>query len=81
MKRFLQTFALCLLLVDGFLFFGGYMLFDFGNHFFLAGGSVAFLLAVIISVWLGQEDRIEDLKKRIDALENLDNLENKENRQ
>ena len=75
--RFLKIFAVCVILVECFILFGGYMLFDFSHHFFLTGVSVAFLLAVFIRVWLGQEDRIEKLEKRIDALE--DSLENKEN--
>ena len=79
MKRFLKTFAVCLILVELFLAFGGWMLFDFNRHYFLAGASVAFLLAVLIGIWLSQEDRIEQLERRIDALEQLDNSENKEN--
>ena len=74
MKQFLQNFAMCLVLVEVFIFFGGWMLFDFDRHVFLAGASVAFLLAVFISMWLSQEDRIEKLEERIAALEHPDTL-------
>ena len=69
MRRFLQTFAICLVLVEVFIFFGGWQLFDFNRHWFLAGASTAFVLAVFISVWLSQEDRLEALEKRIKELE------------
>lgn len=69
MKRFLQTFAICLVLVEVFIFFGGWQLFDFNRHWFLAGASVAFVLAVFISIWLSQEDRLEALEKQIKELE------------
>lgn len=86
MKRFVKAFAACLAGVMIFLGFGGFMLFDFRNHFFLAGASVAFLLAVFVTVWYGQEVRLENLEKRIRALEPPEeskdsDLENKENAQ
>ena len=69
MRRFLQTFAICLVVVEVFIFFGGWQLFDFNRHWFLAGASIAVVLAVFISVWLSQEDRLEALEKRIKELE------------
>lgn len=69
MRRFLQTFAICFVLVVLFLSFGGWLLFDFSRHWFLASASTAFVLAVFISVWLSQEDRLEALEKRIQELE------------
>ena len=71
MKTFLSTFAACLVLVCGFLSFGGWQLFDFSRHWFLASGSIALILAVFISVWLSQEERLEALEKRIKELEEL----------
>lgn len=69
MKRFIGTFFICLVLVYVFLFFGGWMLFDFGHHFFLAGAAVAFLLAVLGTVWYDHEKRLEDLQKQVRDLE------------
>ena len=50
MKRFLSTFGICLALVEAFLFFGGYQLFDFSRRWYLAGASIALVLAVLV-VW------------------------------
>ena len=69
MKRFLSTFGICLALVEAFIFFGGYQLFDFTRRWYLAGASVALVLAVLISLLLMQSDRMEALEKRVKALE------------
>ena len=66
------------------MFFGGYMLFDFQDHPFRAFAAIAFVLAVVITVWLAQEERIDALEKRIQAMENPEHFndsENKENNQ
>lgn len=70
MKEFVKTFVICLIVMEAFLFLGGYYLFDFYHHPFLFGGGVAFLFAVLISVWSSQEEKIENLEKRIEELEN-----------
>ena len=78
MKRFLGTFIACLVVVYVFLFFGGWVLFDFSRHYFLAGASIAFLLSVLISFWLSQEERIDTLEKRVrDQEERIWALENR----
>lgn len=69
MKAFLKNFGACLVLVELFIFFGGWQLFDFSRHWVLAGASVAFVLAVFISIWMHQEDRLTELEKRIRELE------------
>ena len=66
MKRFLSTFGICLALVEAFLFFGGYQLFDFSRRWYLAGASIALVLAVIL---VHQNDRLEALEKRTRQLE------------
>ena len=48
MKRFLSTFGICLALVEAFLFFGGYQLFDFSRRWYMAGASIALVLAVLV---------------------------------
>ena len=70
MKEFLKTYLGCLFVTGAFLFFGGWQLFDFNRHFFLATASAAFVLAVVLSAWLDQEDRIEKLTLRVEELEN-----------
>ena len=66
MKRFLSTFGICLALVEAFIFFGGYQLFDFR---YLAGASIALVLAVLVCILVHQNDRLEALEKRTRQLE------------
>ena len=63
--RFLKTYAVCLVIAEVFLFFGGWMLFDFRGHPFRTFAAIAFVFAVLISVWLSQEERIDALEKRV----------------
>lgn len=70
MKKFLSTFAVCLVLVESFIFFGGWQLFDFNRYWYLAGGSVALLLAIFASVWERQDQRLSALEEQIKELEN-----------
>lgn len=88
MKRFLGTFVTCLVIVEVFLLFGGWMLFDFSRHYFLTGASIAFLLSVLVSVWQSQEERIgalekrvRDLGERVWTLENPEHLKDSENKE
>lgn len=88
MKRFLGTFFTCLVVVEAFIFFGGWMLFDFSRHWFLAGASIALLLSILISFWISQEERIDALEKRVRdleeqicTLENLGQLNDSENKE
>ena len=76
--KFLKTYAVCLVVSEVFLLFGGYMLFDFQSHPFRAFAAIAFVLAAVITVWLAQEERIEALEKRVRALEAPEFLEDSE---
>ena len=60
MKRFLSTFGICLALVEAFIFFGGYQLFDFSRRWYLA---------VLVCILVHQNDRLEALEKRTRQLE------------
>ena len=86
--RFLKTYAACLAVSEAFLICGGYMLFDFLGHPFRAFAAIAFLLAVLITVWLAQEERMDALEKRVRdlgeqvwTLENPDHLKDSENKE
>lgn len=68
-KRFLSTFGICLALVEAFIFFGGYQLFDFSRRWYLAGASIALVLAVLVCILVHQNDRLEALEKRTRQLE------------
>ena len=76
--KFLKTYGACLVVSEAFLFLGGYMLFDFQRHPFRAFAAAAFVPAVLITVWLAQEERIEALEKRVRALEAPEFLEDSE---
>lgn len=66
MKRFLGTFVISLILCYVFLFFGGVLIFEnFGAMIVF----VAFIITILITVFMYQETKIEELEARIKALE------------
>lgn len=69
MKKFGQIFVMTLIIMEVFLFFGGYILFDFYHNYYGAGVSCAFIAALVIYGFLVQAEKIEDLEKRIQILE------------
>lgn len=69
MGHFLKIFAGTLVLVEVFLFFGGFLLLDFHSSPYLAGAVVAFLLSLLIYALWSLSDQIEDLQKRVRELE------------
>lgn len=64
-KIFLITLALCFV----FAFFGGWMLFDFSGNYYLATAACALVIAAVVSGFAAQEEKIEELGKRVKALE------------
>lgn len=66
MKRFLGTFLACLVVSWAFLFFGGAMIFQ--NFWALLVFS-SLVLTVLILAFESQGSQIEQLEKRIAALE------------
>ena len=48
---------------------GGYQLFDFSRRWYLAGASIALVLAVLVCILVHQNDRLEALEKRTRQLE------------
>lgn len=71
MKRFVETFFICLVVVEVLFFFGGGLLFDLSRHYYGAGAGIAFFLTVLIRVLTEQSDKIEALEKRIQSLETM----------
>ena len=67
--KFFKVFVIVLVLSYIFVFFGGWMLFDFHSRFWLTTAVCAFIVAVIVSAFAAQEERIEGLEKRIRELE------------
>ena len=45
------------------------MLFDFSNRFYTATAACAFIISVILSAFIAQDEKIEELEKRIKELE------------
>ena len=71
--KFVKTYLITLVLSYVFVFFGGWMLFDFRKHYFLAIAACAFMIAIIIiSLFYAQEEKIEQLQKRIEKLESTE---------
>lgn len=71
--KFIKTYATTLVLCYVFVFFGGWMLFDFSKRYFVATAACAFLIAVIISIFVLQKEKIEQLEKRVKELEEKSN--------
>ncbi|MDO5110841.1 MAG: hypothetical protein Q4E65_00885 [Clostridia bacterium] len=70
MKSFLTTLVICFVLCAVFLFFGGALLIE---NIWGSAALVALLLAALISAYLAQETKIEELEARLKALEEKEN--------
>ncbi len=73
MKKFIQIALVTIITAECFVFFGGYMLFDFNKRFFTATAAVAFLLSVVIYAFEEQNEKISNLENRISTLEDIIN--------
>ena len=73
MKKFIQIMLVTIITAECFVFFGGYMLFDFSKRFFTATAAVAFLLSVVIYAFEEQNEKISKLEKRIALIEEIIN--------
>ena len=79
MKAFLKIYAGCLVLTEIFLFFGGFMLFDFTHgRVYQAGAAVALVLAVAVSMWSSTEHKVEALEQELEALKKQISMEQSE---
>lgn len=79
MKKFLPTYAICLVFMETFIFFGGFMLFDFSNgRHYRAGATIALVLAIAVRMWLSTENRVENLKKELRDLKEQNKSEHSE---
>lgn len=66
MKNFFGTFVICLITCYVFLFFGGALIFE---NFWAIIVLVALIIAILITVHIHQDTKIEELETRIKALE------------
>ena len=69
MKRFAAMFGAVLIMVETFLVFGGYVLFDFSRRPYLTGVAIALIIAVIAQVFVEQDEKINQLSQRVRELE------------
>ena len=69
MKKFLKTYAVCLILTEVFIFFGGWMLFDLrGTGIYRAGAVIALILAVAVCAWSSMAQKVEALEAELQEL-------------
>lgn len=73
--RFLKTFGIILILSYIFVFFGGWQLFAFSKRVYLTTTVWAFIISVLVSLFIAQDEKIERLEKRIKELENQNHSE------
>jgi Mn2+/Fe2+ NRAMP family transporter len=66
MKSFLGTFAISLILCYIILFFGGTLIFE---NFWAILVFVSLIIAILVTVLIHQETKIEELEARIKTLE------------
>ena len=69
MKKFVQILLMTLVVVECFLFFGGYAVFDFSRRYYTAGAACSFIISLILYGFLVQAEKIEELEKRIQEIE------------
>ena len=69
MKKFVQILLMTLVVVECFLFFVGYAVFDFSRRYYTAGAACAFIISLILYGFLAQSEKIEELEKRIQEIE------------
>ncbi|MDO5399797.1 MAG: hypothetical protein Q4F17_02290 [Eubacteriales bacterium] len=73
--KFLKIYVMTLVPTYLFLFCGGWMLFDFTKHFFVATAACALVLAVLISALVALNNQLRQLRKRVESLEAEENSE------
>lgn len=66
MKGFLGTFVICFILIYVFLLFGGAFIFE---NIWGVLILIALVMAILITVFINQETKLEELEERIKNLE------------
>lgn len=67
--KFLKIYAAILVVCFIFAFFGGWMLFDFSINYYVTTAVYAFVITVVLTIFLSQEEKIEQLEERVRKLE------------
>lgn len=66
MKNFVAIFGICYVLSIIFLFFGGFLVFE---NLYLLLALISLIIAILVTVLMYQDDRIETLEKKIKKLD------------
>lgn len=72
MKGFLGTFIICFILIYVFLLFGGAFIFE---NIWAILVVIALAMAILITIFINQEAKLEELEERIKKLESGNELE------
>lgn len=67
--KFLKVLAISLFFCFVFAFFGGWMIFDFNQHYYITTAVLALIIAIIAFVFYTQGEQINQLEERIKQLE------------
>jgi len=62
MKNFIAIFGICYVLSIIFLLFGGFLVFE---NLYLLLALISLIIAILVTVLMYQDDRIETLEKKI----------------
>lgn len=67
--KFIKIYAVTLILCFLFISFGGWMLFDFNERWFVAIAACSLVIAALVSGFMAMDDKIEKLEDRVKQLE------------
>ena len=67
--KFIKTYFCVIIFMFLFVFLGGWNLFDFRTKPYLVMLVISFIISSVISVYIKQDDKIDELEKRIKELE------------
>lgn len=67
--KFLKVLAISLFFCFIFAFFGGWMIFDFNQHYYITTAVLALIIAIVATIFYTQGERINQLEERIKQLE------------
>ena len=70
--KFIGKFVVIYVILGAFLSLGGWMLFDFSRHFYLAAAACALVITAAVSVIIYLALKVEELEVRMKALEEKD---------
>lgn len=69
MKKFISIYLMLFVFIETFVFFAGFIHFSFFYKPYRAGALWALVLTGVVIAFLNREEKIEELEKRIQKLE------------